>query len=238
MSLRPRLPERPGFFVKAMESKNRVMAFVDGFNLYHGIAELAAPAPNALGSGLNHLKWVNLWSLIRAFTKQEKETLVKVYYFSAFATWMPAAYKRHRAYVDALESVGVTVVLGKFKEKLHFCKKCRTDYRTHEEKETDVNLALTMLYEAMQHSFDKAIVVTGDADLKPAVNMVKKCDPSLIVNSLLPKSRFRASHDFQSVCDSSQKFGISHLEKSLLPETIQTTAGKTILRPAEYAPPK
>jgi len=183
---------------------------------------------------LNYLKWFNLWSLIAAFTAPTRETLVKVYYFSAFATWMPDAYKRHRAYVSALESSGVTVVLGKFKEKRQFCKTCQNSYLSHEEKETDVNLALTMLFEAMQHSFDKAVVVTGDADLKPAVKMIKKYDPSLIVNSLLPKNRFRASHDFRSLCDQNQKFGIEHLEKSLFPETITTSDGKIIECPEAY----
>jgi uncharacterized LabA/DUF88 family protein len=217
--------------------KKRVMAYVDGFNLYHGIEDMVRSCAVRGGRRPEHLKWVNLWSLIRAFTKPADETLVKVYYFSAYATWKPDAFRRHVAYVKALESVGVTVVLGRFKEKSRFCTNCRTEFKSHEEKETDVNLALTLQHDAMTHSFDKAIIVTGDADLKPAVQRVRQMDPGLVIHSLLPKNRLRASQDFRSVCQMSQQFGARHLEMSLFPETIQTRDGKTIVRPAKYAPP-
>ena len=86
------------------------MAFVDGYNLYHGIDSMVKDGP---GPARQHLKWVNLWELIKAFTAPSKEDLTKVYYFSAFATWKPEACQRHRAYVKALQNAGVTVVLGK-----------------------------------------------------------------------------------------------------------------------------
>jgi len=50
-------------------SKKRVMAFVDGYNLYHGIVGLARGLPGKPETTKHFLKWVNLWNLVQAFTK-------------------------------------------------------------------------------------------------------------------------------------------------------------------------
>lgn len=59
------------------------MGFVDGYNLYHGIDSMVKQGP---GPPRQHLKWLDLWALIQAFTLRSKEDLIKVYYFSAYAT--------------------------------------------------------------------------------------------------------------------------------------------------------
>ena len=63
----------------------RVIAYIDGFKMYHAIAELNKP----------HLKWGNLWSLSASFLRAT-QGLVAVNYYSAYATWRPAAEARHR----------------------------------------------------------------------------------------------------------------------------------------------
>lgn len=85
----------------------RIAAFIDGFNVYHAIHDLQAP----------HLKWVDLGKLAGTFLRRRSQRLQDVYYFSAYATWLPGPYKRHRAYVAALRAARVNVVLGAFKEK-------------------------------------------------------------------------------------------------------------------------
>ena len=94
-------------------NKRKTIAYVDGFNLFHAIDELGRP----------ELKWVNLWSLSESLLR-EGEELVEVNYFSAYATWMPAKYKKHRDYTAALQFEGVNLVLGQFKDKFVKCKKC------------------------------------------------------------------------------------------------------------------
>jgi len=223
-----------GFFLWWRMTKKRVMAYIDGYNLYHGLVDLAEGPYGKPNPKLNYLKWLDLRSLIQAFTSKSKEELVKIYYFSAYATWKPDALSRHRAYVAALESTGITVVMGSFKKKLAVCKACNVQYSKHEEKETDVNIALKLLRDAMEKSFDKAIIVTGDSDIKPAIREVKEYDPNLTIAALLPNSRFFASEDLKSVCDSASKFGIKHIKKSLLPETITTQSGAIIECPEAY----
>jgi hypothetical protein len=79
----------------------RVSAFIDGFNLYHALKRMREP----------HLLWVDLWKLSHA-QLVKSQSLRAVYYFSAFANWLPQEKARHKEYVAALESSGVVPVMG------------------------------------------------------------------------------------------------------------------------------
>jgi uncharacterized LabA/DUF88 family protein len=136
----------------------RVACYVDGFNLYHSIADLQKP----------HLKWLDLRALAESLFRKD-ETLVKVAYFSAYATWMPARYARHRQYVIALKSLGVECHMARFSEQHAECKVCGAKYKRHEEKETDVHFSLTLLEDAVDNIFDRAIIISADSDHVPAV---------------------------------------------------------------------
>ena len=94
-----------------------------------------------------------------------------VYYFSAFATWRTGDYIKHREYVRRLKSAGVTVVMSHFKKKPAHCHKCGAKWWTHEEKETDVRMALQILKDAEDGNFDTAEVY---AKLWKAVNFLAK----------------------------------------------------------------
>ena len=73
----------------------RVIVYIDGFNLYQSIDDLNRP----------WLKWLDLRVMAEGLLRKD-EVLKAVKYFSAFATWMPARYARHRDYVDAIVSRG------------------------------------------------------------------------------------------------------------------------------------
>ena len=136
----------------------RVIAFVDGFNLYHAIDRLKR----------HELKWLDLKTLSRVFLNSNFEQLIQVFYFSAYATHMgKSAQKRQEAYLRALKLTTVKPILGHFKEKDRKCPDCRHKWIGHEEKETDVNIALYLLDSAYQNLFDRALVITNDSDLAP-----------------------------------------------------------------------
>jgi hypothetical protein len=67
----------------------RVISFIDGFNLYHAIDKLDQP----------HLKWLDLRSLSLVFICPQSQSLDGVYYFSAYADWLPQSKKRHIQYI-------------------------------------------------------------------------------------------------------------------------------------------
>lgn len=213
-----------------MTQKVRVQAFVDGFNLYHAIASLQQ----------NHLKWVNLRSLVATFTDPAVHDLREVFYFSAFATWLPNQLIRHRKYVEALKAHGVTPVMGQFKAKDRSCKHCGNTWIGHEEKETDVNIALWLLREAYKNNFDEAFIVSRDSDLTPAVRMVSSEFPNKSIKILSPPNAGHSKEMAQIVGDKKlASIKPIHLQRSLLPATILSsdTGLPLVYRPPEYAPP-
>jgi len=144
----------------------RIIAYIDGFNLYHAIDNLQKP----------HLKWLDLWALCVSIARRG-EALAAVEYFSAYATWLPGAHQRHIEYVKALRYRGVTCNMGHFKDKTRTCKKCGAAWTQHEEKETDVHIASRLVADAYRDRFDRALLITADSDLAPALDIVRNAFP-------------------------------------------------------------
>jgi hypothetical protein len=200
-------------------STRRVSVYIDGFNLYHAIDDL----------GENHLKWLDLWALSETLIRPG-ETVSAVKYFSAYATWMPAGYRRHQRYVGALQSRGVQFIEGRFKEKPMQCKNCGVRYIAHEEKETDVNIGVHLMADGLKDRFDRALVISADTDLNEAVTVAKaEATGKQIAIVAPPKRKGRNSNALFEVT-------VGRLRRSLLPEQI-VWDGKTIIRPTEYDPP-
>ena len=201
--------------------------FIDGFNLYHAIKRLNEP----------HLKWVDLMRLMRRQISPKTETVQAVYYFSAYAHWLPDQKNRHEQYVAALNANGVQVVLGQFKDKHKHCHECRTTWIQHEEKETDVNIALYVLNEAYRDTYDRAYIVSRDSDLKPAVEMVRMQFPKKQIYIVAPP-HLGHSNDLIQVADGKQKIKKQQIEESLFPSSVQDHKGNVVaIRPPEYDPP-
>ncbi len=201
--------------------------FIDGFNLYHAIKRLNEP----------HLKWVDLMRLMRRQISPNTELVQAVYYFSAYADWLPDQKSRHEQYVAALNSSGVQVVLGQFKDKQKHCHDCGSTWTQHEEKETDVNVALYVLNEAYRDTYDRAYIVSRDSDLKPAVQMVKMQFPEKEVYIVAPP-HLGHSNDLIQVADGKRKIKKQQIEDSLFPSSVQDQLGNAVAsRPPEYDPP-
>ncbi len=205
----------------------KVACYVDGFNLYHAIHDLGRP----------HLKWLNLRSLAESLL-YPNERLVAVKYFSAYATWRPDAYRRHRAYIRALRHAGVEINLAHFKHKDRKCYRCNHQWTDHEEKETDVRIALRMMEDAMDGLFDRAILISGDSDLVPVVETVLRRWPDKRILVAVPPGRFRTSRDLCGSASQRYELRPGRLEASLLPARILDGSGRVVVeRPPEYAVP-
>ena len=205
----------------------RVACFIDGYNLYHSLKD-------------NHHKWLDLDALVNRLIPGKSESISAVYYFSAYARWLPDSYRRHREYVAALETTGVNVVLGHFKEKNKKCKTCGSRWRAHEEKETDVNIALYMLNGAYKNSYDKAILITRDSDLAPVLKMIRSEFPKLEIEIVAPPSYYGHSNDLVRLATSKKKIRLRQIEDCLLPrQVIDPQTGKiAATRPTAYDPPQ
>lgn len=165
------------------------------------------------------------------------EAVQAVYYFSAYAHWLPDQRSRHEQYVAALNTSGVQVILGQFKDKHKHCHNCGATWVQHEEKETDVNVALYVLNEAYRDTYDRAYIVSRDSDLKPAVEMVRLQFPKKQIFIVAPP-HLGHSNDLIQVADGKQKITKQQIEESLFPSSVQDHMGKVVAtRPPEYDPP-
>lgn len=229
--VRPAAPTGSGswglFFLRlGSNSRMRSSFFIDGFNLYHALRRLDGA----------HLKWVNLRALMERQTSRS-ETISTIYYFSAYADWLPGPRSRHEKYVSALSATGVEIILGNFKKKDRYCSHCKQTTIGHEEKETDVNIALCMLNEAYKDSYDRAYVVSRDSDLKPAIAMVRSVFPHKEIVVVAPP-HFGHSTDLLSVANGKRKISKSQIEQCLFPEIVLDPGGNVAaVRPPEYQPP-
>ena len=209
---------------------SRVVFFIDGFNLYHAVKALR----------MNHLKWMDLRSLCLKFAPSPQYSIEEIFYFSAHATWLPPAFKRHKVYIEALKSTGVKPVLGKFKEKDRGCRNCGSTWKAHEEKETDVNIAVQVLDQAYQDTFDRAVIISADSDFSPAIRLASTRFPHKEFRILTPVGRKHSWDLVNAVGGKKNANHIDriHIERSLLPQSITLNSGKVITRPKEYDPPK
>lgn len=203
----------------------RVSVYIDGFNLYHALCKFQDPK----------LKWLDLWSLSQRLLSPVSEQLDAVYYFSAYATWLPGPHSRHQLYVGALAAKGVVPILGHFKEKDRRCNSCGITWKAHEEKETDVNIGICLLNDAHKNKYDKALLVTRDSDLVPAVAMVLREYPNKKIEAIAPPLMGH-SNDLLKVCTSKKKITPHQVNACLLPAQVLDAHGNiAAIRPLEYS---
>jgi uncharacterized LabA/DUF88 family protein len=217
----------------------RVVCFVDGFNVYHALVSLW----KQYNIQSNHLKWLDLNKLIENRLNVNQE-LVDIYFFTA----RPSFYKntsnaskidRYTAYTEALKYTGVKVVEGRFKDKDEwvYCKPCGEikKRKSKEEKESDVNFACWLLRLAHEDGFDKAMILSQDTDLLPPIRHIKELFPDKKFGFMLPPHRLfpqAYKDEVRDGIDERIRIKTKHLENALLPAKIGG-----IIRPLEYTPP-
>ena len=199
-----------------------VIFFIDGFNVYHSIKRKKT---------YHKYLWLNYRSIAERFIKKG-DTISKIYYFSAYATWKPHSMKRHRKLVDALKSKNVNVVLGKFKKKDRHCKVCGASFLAREEKQTDVNIAVYLFKEAYENNYDTAFIMTNDTDLIPAIKMVKNSFPSKKIGVLFPIDR--SSVELKNTCHFWRAVQRKDLSKSQFSDQVQLPSGVILTRPRSW----
>jgi uncharacterized LabA/DUF88 family protein len=200
----------------------RVAIFIDGYNVYHAVDKRKE---------WHKFKWLDFSKLVRLFISKN-DIVEAIYYFTALATWMPDKMARHRILIRALELKGIEVVYGEFKKRDKFCSNCKTWYKSHEEKQTDVNIAIHLFKLAIEDRYDRALIMSGDGDLIPAIKAFRTTFPAKQVGLLIPFAR--NADDLKLNCDFYQKVKRTHLEQSIFPDEIDLGSGQKLVRPASW----
>lgn len=189
-----------------MEKKNRILVLIDGFNYYHKLKDYQKMYNKCV-------KWLDYRSLVESWLNDEddKENM-QIYYFSAIANWRGASsVLKHKTYINVLKTRGIIPVLGEFKQKkTSRCKndeKCKDCICTpedkklirHEEKNSDVNLAITLIEKSIKKEFDKCFILSADNDFATAISRARELNPNIkiiIQPPPLPRKRPAQKRDY------------------------------------------
>lgn len=217
----------------SQKQAQRVVAYIDGFNLYFGLK----------ARNYQRYYWLNVHELARHLLLPH-QVLGMTKYFTArisggksgdsptYRRERDAKRKRQTNYLDVLKTIRqIQIFEGQYYDNFITCSACQHTWNAHEEKMTDVNIATEMLCDAFDDVYDVALLISGDSDLVPPVRQVvtKFKDKRVVV--ACPPNR----HSIDLVRAASHEFHIekSHLKKSQMPETVVVN-GFPIRRPSEW----
>jgi uncharacterized LabA/DUF88 family protein len=152
-------------------------------------SETKAPQ-RAQASYQRRFLWLDLEALCTKLL-HEGQHLRRVRYFTAPVRRQPGALRRQQKFWSALDlhCSCVTIERGRFQEKTVTCRACRSSWISHEEKETEVAIAVALVEDAANRAFDTAMIVSADSDLCPAVRAVRRIHPAAKVVAAFPPSR-------------------------------------------------
>lgn len=204
-----------------MNKKERVIVYIDGFNLYFGIKE----------AGFEQYKWLDL-HLLAFNLLQSNQELVEVKYFTSRVSNNPDKQKRQSTYIDALEIKNVQIFYGHYQSGNIECKRCGNNWRTYNEKMTDVNIATQMLIDAYQDRFDMAMLISGDSDLVPPIKAIHTLFERKRVFVAFPPRRSNSSVSL--IAKGSLTIGRKKLLDSQLPEELTKKDGYILRKPADW----
>ena len=202
----------------------RVGVYVDGFNLYNGIHE---------AYGRTYL-WLDVVALSHMMLAPGQE-LASVAYFTARVRRHREGRLRQVTYLEALAAhrTDLRIVEGRFQQQSRACRVCGIRWTTHQEKETDVNIAVSLVEDAAFGRYDVALLISGDSDLCPAIRAVQRVQPGVRVVSVFRP--LRRSDPLARVADGVYSIGRDKLRRAQLPVTITTGAGIKLTRPPYWS---
>jgi uncharacterized LabA/DUF88 family protein len=217
-----------GFFI----IMKNVAFLIDGFNLYHSIEDI-------YDNNKVCLKWLNIYSLCQSFMYLfgKDYSLYKVFYFTAIAYHYVEMDKveRHENYIKCLESTGVEVIRGRFKDKTEYCPLCKHEYTGHVEKQTDIAFSsklLELLYSDDDTHCEGFGLITGDSDLKPAVKTALRVKPSSDIRFVFPFKR--KSDELLKIAPKSFKLRVGHYQANQFKNPIKLSDGTLLHKPASW----
>ncbi|HEV2483707.1 MAG TPA: NYN domain-containing protein [Puia sp.] len=203
--------------------KQRVITYIDGFNLYFGMCE----------GGRKDTLWLNIQLLAQSLLKPDQE-LVFTKYFTSRVKNDPPKVKRQNTYIEAIETLDdCHVYYGSYLSYVEECRKCGHSYLYASEKMTDVNIAVEMLGDAYLDRYDMALLITGDSDLIPPIKAIHNLFKNKRVFVAFPPNRHNI--DIQYASKGSIVIGRKKLKDAQFPDNVAKKDGFILRRPAEWS---
>lgn len=202
----------------------RLIAYIDGFNIYYGLRD----------ARLRTSRWLDLRGVCTSLLKPWQR-LELVRYFTTRVRGDPAAARRQSAYIDALLARGgLEIDFGHFLSSNTQCRRCGAVTRKREEKKTDVNIAVRLLEDAYDDRFDVAMVISGDSDLVPPVESVRSRFPDKRVLVAAPPERW--STQLSQAANAALQISPLTIRSNRLPDPVVTPSGTQLRAPNGWLP--
>lgn len=211
-------------------TKQRVIVYVDGYNFYHGLKEVAKQ-----DKSWKKFYWLDMVAFFEKMVSSANRELVRVNYFSALRTSNKNEAQRQETFFSAnKQNPKFKLILGKYIKKDIKCRYCNTLNATFEEKETDVRIATQIINDVYKDKCDISAIVTGDSDIVPAIELAYEIKTSHKIFVYAPP--FRYSKKLSQLCNKSEKLlqFKSRFNQSMLPESISLPDGTVLARPANW----
>lgn len=203
----------------------RVMVYVDGFNLYFGMRS----------KGWRKHYWLDLIALATSLLKPDQD-LLGVHYFTSRIRANGrnvADMQRQTTYLEALGTLpDLHTHFGHYLEKPRQCRNCGAKWMDYEEKMTDVNIAVQLLADAFDDQFDTALLISGDSDLTTPVRKLRTQFPSKRLIVVFPPDRH--SFELGKAANATFTVGEAKLRQSQLPAQVQRADGFSLHRPVHW----
>lgn len=201
----------------------RLIAYIDGFNLYYGLRS----------KNWKWAYWLNIQALVRNLLKPD-QTLVTTKYFTTIIKHPLDRNRRQLTYLEALQTLdNFHIYYGHFLSQQVICQNCGHTHITHHEKMTDVNIAVEMLTDVFHDKLDIALLITGDSDLVGPIQTIKNLYPQKRIIVAFPPNR--KSSALKKIAHGYTHISRAALLDSLFPDVLTKTPGVTLKRPLSWS---
>jgi uncharacterized LabA/DUF88 family protein len=162
----------------------RVLVLVDGLNLLHAVRTQSGARV-----------YLDVFALSERLVNWRTEALVGLNYFTAMANHLSDEGRAEQLqFLKLLKRQKCNIVLGEFHKIAKLCPRCRNRTISHSEKQTDVNIATSLLVGAYENSYDKVLLFSADSDLVPAIRLVKEKFPDKEIKMVSTVAFLRPVH--------------------------------------------
>ena len=203
----------------------RVIAYIDGFNLYFGMRQ----------KGWKRFYWLDIHKLATELLRPGQQ-LMAVRYFTSRVHPTPNNPNQHRRQNAYLEALGTrpdtTIQYGHYLSRTAQCRKCGAMWTYSEEKMTDVNIAMELLVDAQEDRFDTALLISADSDLTGPVVKVRSLFPKKRVVVTFPPDR--VSERLKREASGWTRISEANLRQNQLANPVMKPGGIALSKPIEW----
>lgn len=177
---------------------NKCFVYIDGYNLYCSSLKK-----------INNSKWLDLkkmsLSVLKRLYSCKLNDDFNIKYFTSLDL-KSEKKKRQELYLEVLENQEINVIKGQLREREQVIYEGNRKFtgKKIEEKMTDVSIALHMYKDAIENNNYIILLISGDMDMAPALEMIKELNKDIKIITVNP-CHTKALSDF--VKNNSDKIG-------------------------------